>query len=89
MNIKIRYLVQFIFGNFLVFVLGSAIYYLIAINPVDGIVGSIFVGFLILWFLYVLLSIPGELRGLVKVLAARDPEVVINELSELRGRNRL
>lgn len=89
MNKKYWYLFQALLGLALLASLGGAIYYLIAVNPLSGVIGSVFVGFLILWFLYVLLSVPGELKGLAMVLRADEPEKMIAELSERRRRKRL
>lgn len=86
---KAKYLLFFLLGLIPLSFLGIAIYYFIRINPVNGFIGSILVGFLIIWFLYVLLSVPGELKGLAMVLGSKNPDEVIDFLQEERKRNRL
>ncbi|PYZ99757.1 hypothetical protein A6K26_006565 [Gammaproteobacteria bacterium 2W06] len=89
MNSKAKYFLFFLLGLIPLFFLGIAIYYFIIINPVNGFIGSILVGFLIVWFLYVLISVPGELKGLAMVLGSKNPDEVIDFLQGERKRRRL
>lgn len=89
MKSKMKYLAKFLVGVLPLAGLGYAIYYLISVNPVDSIIGKVFGGFLIIWFLYGLLSLPGEVKGLTMVLRAHDPETVIAAVAELRERRML
>jgi hypothetical protein len=86
---KFKYFAQFLLGLLPLGGLSYAIFYFISANPVDSIIGKVFCGFLIIWLLYVLFSLPGEIKGLAKVLSTDDPETVIAELADQRGRHKL
>lgn len=89
MSEKSKYFSQFLLGLLPLGGLSYATFYLTSVNPVDSVTGKIFCGFLIVWLLYALLSLPGEIKGLVRVLGADDPETVIAELADRREGHRL